>query len=612
MKKNSVIITISLLHFIIWTALCQAQTLEENIWQHIIEKHGYNTTTVTDMSGEQKIKLAEPYCAYVNITGIDEMPTGKTQNMHAWLECYDGNGNYFKKRIILNAQGNSSMRWIKKNLSVDFCEDEWIGEKETDITIGQWVKQSSFHLKANYSTYFRGEGQIGYMIYEDIIRDRKQPYPWQRAQIVDANERALCHPQAFPCYVFLNDDFYGLYAWSLKKHRKNMNLAKDVAEHIHLDGTLKDLSLWNGTVNYTAFEIRNPKTLYCVNLCEKQGTTTYAEYDGDAPCELIDESMPYYDATNEGHVLTNRVKTYIQQLSRYKANLKALEAAKADSATIRAKFEEYFDIEGLIDYVIFSYVTSNADGFEKNWQWFTYGGGKWYVQPYDLDCTFGNHYQGHTLFPPEMFWFYRKYNDIQKTGPINFLLKYYATDISCRYRDLRRSGQISCDSFMNHFHIWYERISQDGYDLEYSRWPNSPCNGESIISANWTTSDQEWLNYTPEEFQKVQAYDNTHTYQAGDKCTMPDHRVWTAENTTIGDIPYTKLAHTDSFERVENYIRRKIMLLDKYFGYSNDEDNIPSLQSDKQTISTHKIIRDKHLYIIRDGEVYSPDGKRVR
>ena len=584
----------------------------DDSWQHILDQYGYDPATVTDLTESAKIKIEEPQCAFVNITGISAMPTKKNQELQAWLEFYDGEGHCFRKRVVLNAHGDSSLRWKKKNLTVDFCEDEWIGKEETDITIGGWVKQSSFHLKANYSTYFRGEGQIGYKIYDDIIRDRKQPFPWQRVGITDANEKALCHPQGFPCYVYMNGKFYGLYAWQLKKHRRNMNLAKDVAEHIHLDGALKDVNLWNGTVNYNTFEIRNPKTLYCVKLVEKQGTTTYAEYDGDAPCELIDESMPYYDANDKGHVRTNRVKTCIQQLSRYKTELNNLIAAKADSATIRARFEECFDLQGLIDYVIFSYVTSNGDGLEKNWQWFTYDGKKWYVQPYDLDCTFGNNYQGHYLFPPEAFWFYRKYFDMHKTGPVYFLLKYYASDISCRYRELRLHGQISLQSFMNHFHTWYERISQQGYDLEYNKWPDSPCNGEPVISPYWTTSDQDLLNYTREEVNAIGAYDNSRTYLAGEKCTMPDHRVWTARETTTGNKPYTKLAHTDSFERIENYIQRKISLLDEHFGFDPNEVGILLPKSDRPTVSPRKVIRDKHLYIIRDDETYSADGKRIK
>ena len=586
----------------------------DDTWQYIIRKHGYDTATVNNLTASSKIKLDEPSCAYVNITGISKMPTKKNQDLHGWLECYDGNGIYFKKRVILNAQGNSSLGLAKKNISVDFCEDEWLGEEETDITIGRWVKQSSFHLKANYTSYFRGESQVGYMIYDDIVADRYQPMPWQRAGIADANDRAVGHPLGFPCYVFLNDKFYGLFAWQLKKHRKNMNLTKELAEHIHLDGRFRNAYFWNGEIDWTMFEVRNPKTLYCVNTIQEGEITTYAEYDGNMPCELIDESMPYFDASNEWHVLSSHVKKYIRRLSNYEKELRTMIEAKADTAAIREKFEEYFDIQGMVDYVVMSYVTSNGDGFQKNWQWITYDGMKWYVMPYDLDCIFGNMWQGTFLFPADVFWYFARYDHMHNTGPMLFFQKYYKQDIAERYKDLRYSGQISCEPFMQYFLSWYERIGKEGYDLEYGNWPNSPCNGQSVISPNWTASDSDWLIYTWDDYYSFGEFDKTRSYKAGDKCTYGD-RIWTATTQTQGTAPYTKLAHTDSMERLENYINRKLELLDGFFGYDRKtyEDGLNDILSETEYSSAHarKYMKDGHLYIIKSGKTYSFDGKRI-
>ena len=71
------------------------------------------------------------------------------------MEFYDCQGGYFCKKVILNAQGNSSLNFAKKNFAVDFCEDDWIGDKTTDISIGDWVKQDAFHFKAYYNDTFR-------------------------------------------------------------------------------------------------------------------------------------------------------------------------------------------------------------------------------------------------------------------------------------------------------------------------------------------------------------------------------------------------------------------------------------------------------------------------
>ena len=209
------------------------------------------------------VEISQPNCAYVNITGIKSMPTQKEVDSLAWMECYDGMGNYFKKRVILNAQGSSSMSFVKKNFAADFCEDEWVGDKTTDFSIGDWVKQDAFHFKAYYTDYFRGIATVGYKLYDQITQDRGKM--WNRASegsIKKPDKKARCYPDGFPCIVYLNGDFYGVFSWQLKKHRKNMNQTKDKAEHIHLDGVLGDEYLWRGTIDWTQFEVRNPKTLY--------------------------------------------------------------------------------------------------------------------------------------------------------------------------------------------------------------------------------------------------------------------------------------------------------------------------------------------------------------
>ena len=45
--------------------------------------------------------------------------------------------------------------------------------------------------------------------------------------------------------------------------------------------------------------------------------------------------------------------------------------------------------------------------------------------------------------------------------------------------------------------------------------------------------------------------------------------------------------------------------------YIPDYTNIGESSSEHQ-YSTRKFIRDKHLYIVKDNRIYSPDGKRIK
>lgn len=578
----------------------------DNTWQYIVGKFGSNPATVNDLTESAKIKIAEPRCAYVNITGITQMPSTKTQDLQAWLECYDGNGNYFKKRVVLNAQGNYTMVFPKRNLSVKFYEENWGEGKETDFTIGNWVKQNAFHLKAFYVDYFRGCCKIAYDVYDDITSDREKPIPWQRAGITTASEKAMCHPNGFPCYVYLNGKFYGLYVWSLRKNYKNMGQEKDNASHIHLDGILAAETIFNGRINWSQFEVRNPKGLYCIETMEDAATNTvqYKPYDGDNPTELIDSTMSYYDPDNPGHVLTNKVKQSIIRLSKYYAGLQRLADSNIDADTFKRQFSQYFDTESMTDYYVHSIVTNNYDGHGKNWQWFTYDGTKWYLEPYDVDATFGHHASGVMLLPPEWnvhtgkhFYEFEGNSGIQK-----LFLKYFFDDMKDRYITLREKHLIDVERYTSYFRQWMDRFGSEGYNLEYTKWGNALCIRGTIVNPNWETEDN-WENFT-----QYPVYSEDVTYHAGDKCTLI-FRIWTATATTKGVRPYDIYGHVDSLEKTGGWINGRIELLDQYFSY--DPDSIKKTPPNWYATKARKVIRAGHLYIIKGDRIYTPDGKII-
>jgi hypothetical protein len=290
-----------------------------------------------DFSDSNSIQIPTPRCAYINITGVTQLPQNKTSegyiDMKAYLEFWDMQGNYFKKKVLLNAQGNSSLSMPKKNFSIDLCNDDWVGDDTFSMRIGDWVPQDSFHIKAFYTDFFRGIGITGYKLWQQVvdtfdIKDNR-PYkylytgdyslntedayftPNGNGDITkDIDTGALCHPDGFPVIVYLNDEFYGVFAWQLKKHRDNYFMNKNTAEHIHLDGDLGD-SFLQGEPIWADFEVRNPKSLYNMD------GSKYSEGD-----ELIDSTSSKYDSTNKDHKTSAKVKTYIKNLFSSFATLK--------------------------------------------------------------------------------------------------------------------------------------------------------------------------------------------------------------------------------------------------------------------------------------------------
>lgn len=444
-----------------------------------IEELGIVAEELTDLSGYNAITLAEPRYAYANVT-CDSMPQSKTDNVHAYIHLYDNNGNYLKKKVLLNLQGDSK---IKNNFSLTFCEDDWIGEETTDVTFGDWVPQDEFHLKGFYSDGFRGTAEIAYQVYSTIT------------------ERSNCYPKAFPVSLYFNGTFYGTMAWQLKKHRDNMGLEKKVAENVWLDGTLNDKRIFQDTINWTKFEVRNPKGLYNMDG---------SDYDGDDPQEIIDDTSSAWTGKTK-MVRCATAKQYIINLSHYCSELKALEEGGATEEEMRAEFQKRFDVDEIVNYKVFSLVTSNYDGFSKNWQWFTYDGVKWTVAPYDCNLTFGYNEDGTTLWEAEQSS--KKYDyqmlNTDTVGPMLYIKKYFWDDVAARYAELRNAGVINTAAIMDRVNDWYERIGEENYAEEWAAWPESPCYANFTDSParveKWVKDrialEDKYLGYVPDTLE---------------------------------------------------------------------------------------------------------------
>ena len=456
-----------------------------------------------DWSENSKLKIGEPRFAVVNFSNINSMPATKTTDAQAVFEFWDLNGNYFKKNAIVNAQGNSSMTYVKKNFSIDICNDKWIGDDTFKLKIGNWVEQDSFHLKAYYTDFFKGCSVVSYKIADAIQRSRGilGDRPWKKAMIdpskissdnyknpatpgsfatqqfsdmsMQIDNGARCMPDGFPCAVYLNGVFYGLYAFSLKKHRDNYHMNKNEKLQVHLDGELTAASIWGGSINWSMFEVRNPKI-----KTDKAGNP----YDGDHPTEIPDG--PTHDA------ITN-LASRMTQIN-----------AAATIEEKKALFETYFDLDTLIDYEITQMVCYDRDSVAKNCQWITYDGIKWFACNYDKDLTFGNYVNGQFSYPcpSTMSWIY------SNGSPFHFLVINYKSEIKQRWQELVSNGIISKDFVKNLFIEWIDRIGEQYFSLEYKKWDESPCCRDNRLNKDYWDFTNVYYNYAPSSYSSSTTY----------------------------------------------------------------------------------------------------------
>lgn len=500
--------------------------------QDALKANGFNVKTPADWSeyitqnGDYPLNIPTPRCARLNIisssdltklskVGLAGAVKGKNYDIPAVVEFWDMQGNYFKKNSYISGQGSSSMSYIKKSIALDLFDSD-VGGDSFSVKFGEWVPQDSFHLKAYYTDPFRGMCVIGYSIYNDIVKTRglEKDYVWKRALLntdaitptnpnVNGKKEVLlytesgarCFPDGFPCMVFQNGEFWGLYSFQLKKHRSNYCLNKKTAEHIHLDGNISETSLFNANgdssliqwknIYKVGFEIRNPKSLYLMDG---------SEYDADLNSgELIDETSEFYDELK--HKTSAKVKKYIIDFSKTLATIKAAEDVYLGNKTdenlkaIKDTLETYFDSENLIDYLITCDLLRNTDGFADNWQWVTYNGVKWYVCLYDVDATLGNHWQPvQTINPP----LYGKHvtQIISKISMMKYITTYYVSELEERYAYLRKNGIIDAERIVTKIRDWMLRFGgQYAYELEANKWTDFVKNDNIFRVHKWLITE---------------------------------------------------------------------------------------------------------------------------
>ncbi len=536
-------------------ALGSTPAVAQTSFEQAVADRGYNEN-VQDLSESMNIKVAEPDLAFVNLVGFTGMPTYKSDKRKGYIEVYDGNGHYFRKPVVIQAQGAYSLRFPKKNFSCQFTDEQWNEDGAPELKFGNWVKQDGFHFKAFYTDYTRGLGECGYKLFSQMVADRA-PY-WERGGYYESSA-ARCFPDAFPCAVYLNGNFHGIYAWQLKKHRKNMNQKKALATHIHLDGNLNDSYIFRGYIYWSQFEIRTPKVLY-----DKLGKV----YDGDDPNELIDEGSAFYYSTDDTDSIraikqrSAEVKQCIETLGNYWNDLHSFEMIGTSAELIRQEVEQRFDIEALIDYAVHYHFTRNGDGSLKNWQWFTYDGKRWTVTPYDLDQTFGIGLYGN-IEPP--------YRPLEKltSGPFYWIDKYFADDMADRYAALRQSGVLAYDNVMAIIDNWRSRIGEQLYAMEEARWPQSPCYSDAQCNEGWEALPLDAPEYY---LSGLSSYSAKREYHAGDVCWL-EGRLWRATDTVKGVKPFIVNSNRDSVERISWWLEGRIAFLDAYFAYDPNSTN---------------------------------------
>ena len=559
--------------------------------QKALAENGINLSArnQSDWSDAKSLHIQPPKLAIVNIEMLSALPQYKGDEKNGYIEFWDLNGNYFKKKITIDVQGNSTQWFPKKNFAVDMFNDDWGGE-EFSLKFGDWPEQDSYHIKAWWVDMFRGLGQVYYELLDEVWSYKRGPLnrPWMKAivssdrltnrgygceynyQPGDLNSRvdsgAKCHPLGFPVVVFYNGEFYGVSSFAMKKHRKNYHMDKKNYDQILIDGVLRANEFWSGenNINWASFELKNPKTLI---------TMDGSEYDGDNPLELIDSSSPAW-TNSKNQKNTQIAKNHIKALSNVMPQIEAaVTQYGVDSQEIIDLYNQYFDVDNLIDYILFSDVILDTDTGANNVLWTTWDGVKWYACPYDIDRSCGM-WQGFLTGNTASALLVRQ-------GLPTYYIGQNATFramLQTRYHELRDGGIFTQEHLWSFGKRWSDSIGIENYEKEFARWPQNIVNANADIDTDyWSivlengqpimSQTGDWSSDTEYAVGDVAFYGPGNVNGLG---TASGYYKFTCVAPNTNQPPIKTLKCKDSLWRLYAWFGFQLRAMDLYYNYQNN------------------------------------------
>ena len=562
--------------------------------QNALKANGFDTKGKTDWSDwydkhDSALELPIPTKAVINITGVNQMPSKKLVNDKAYIEFFDFAGNYFKIKAYLNAQGASTMADPMKSCAIDLFSDDW-GGNEFEIKFGDWVAQDGFHLKAFYKDSLKSIQPICYEIGEQItsflnVRSNRFHISSDNVLIGGTGDmdndvsQAKCMPSQFPCEVYLNGEYYGLFIWSLKKNRKNYSMNKKDYTSILIDNVG---GMFNeDSFNWIKAEIRNPKKLICVDGEEYDADTHMGELIGTdtvagqqytfsklnaatTGTDTFKVASVGYNAANKDMVNTAKTKAIIEACQAYKSEVNSASTNEEKKKIV----EKSFDVDNLLAYIIFCELTYNQDGWYNNAQ-ITIFGKKVGYNIYDCDSCLGKAWNG-ILWTSSLS---REIFDSDSTNPLFVIKSLYASEIGNMYKTLRDNGIITKENLNKIVDDWFDRLGTDALKRSVTKWNNSPSYRKP------TNLDEHWEPYIPlskSELESINSYNAETNYSVGTIVCYGNggynNYYYKCVKECLGSKPTTDGSYYtngmyDSKERIKMWLEKRIDFCDILWNY---------------------------------------------
>lgn len=335
----------------------------------------------------------------------------------------------------LGPQGNTSLVYDKKNLTIKLYEDQ-LRTKKMKVEFKNWDPQSKFVLKANWIDTLHCRNLVCNQIAAEMINTRPS------GEITDHLKSLPNHGvvDGFPVRVFFNGEFYGLYSFNIPKEDWMLGMDEDNPNHAF---ALSEVNGFGQEGVVTSCQFR------------KNYTLDSGEWEWEIP-DVVPQSI--LDGFN---ALINCIKD-------------------TDDETFMNEIGNHIDLDSVIDYYCFAYAMCHHDGFGKNMMICTLdGGNKWFLNLYDLDTTFGSNNWGTAFFP----YNHRCPEDYNEPNNLLFerVINLFPERVVNRYFDLRKHA-LSAGSIIDKIEKMSDKIQDNYFKEEQTKWVDLPSIAENTHS----------------------------------------------------------------------------------------------------------------------------------
>ena len=378
----------------------------------------------------------------VNLTG-DISGATKERKVTVQLS-FDGPDRSFTTYTTLKWQGDSSLRYPKKNYSLTFVTESG-GKNKLEVR-PEWGKQSKYCLKANWVDYSAARNLVSAKLWGEVIHSEC------RDDEVDAllNGGGV---DGFPVLLYDNGDFLGLYTFNTPKDKWIYNMG---------DGDREGLMMANGYRNCVCMyspiqDVNDPAA--------DQWEVEYCTGDED----------PEIGVAWFAEALNRLINTFVNY----------------DGQELKDRLGEYMDVERTIDYLVYITVLRAEDNRAKNIMWATYDGTKFIPLAYDLEGSWGINWNGSMVTSsPE------QYPTPTDTNFLDKMVRNYGDELRARYVELRKSV-LSYHNIERLFNEFAAQIPSLVYQAEKDRWATQPgvSNGNTVSQAlSFARKHLTWLD----------------------------------------------------------------------------------------------------------------------